>query len=76
MYIIEKLAKIYLKYSKKEENIVLPSYEDNLETEDVIKCRHRFMPIDSTGEILACSKCGFVISRKRLEQNRNIFKNY
>lgn len=76
MYIIEKLVKLYLKYSKKEKQVYLPKHEDNPELEDVITCKHNFMPIDSTGEILACSKCGYVVTRKRLNKNRNIFKDY
>lgn len=66
MYIIEKLIKLYLKHAKKEQQIKVPTYEDNSELEDVITCKHNFMPIDSTGEILACSKCGYVITKKRL----------
>ena len=27
-------------------------------------CEHNFMPIDSTGQVLACTKCGFVIKHK------------
>ena len=76
MYIIEKLVKLYLKYSNKEQKIHLPRNEDNQELEDIITCKHNFMPIDSTGEILACSKCGYVVTKKRLDKNRNIFKNY
>ena len=75
MYIIEKLIKLYLKYKKKDVQVSIPNIEDNPELEDVITCKHNFMPIDSTQEILACSKCGYVITKKRLEENRNIFKN-
>lgn len=70
MYIIEKLIKLYLKCTKKEQMIVLPDNEDNSELEDVITCKHNFMPIDSTGEILACSKCGYVISKRKLNEKR------
>lgn len=66
MYIIEKLIKIYLKLTKQEKNIVLPSNEDVAEIEDVITCKHNFMPIDSTGEILACSLCGYLIKKNDL----------
>ena len=76
MYIIEKLVKLYLKYTHKEKKVYLPKNEDTPELEDVITCRHNFMPIDSTGEILACSKCGYLITKQRLNKNRNIFKNY
>jgi hypothetical protein len=34
------------------------------EEDEAINCNHNFMPIDSTGEILACTKCGFVIKKK------------
>ena len=46
--------------------------EDKLE--DVVTCKHNFMPIDSTGKILACSKCGYVVTEKRLKKNHNFFK--
>ena len=76
MYIIEKLIKLYLKHTKKNNKIHITGIEDNAELEDVITCKHNFMPIDSTQEVLACSKCGYVITKKRLDKNRNIFKNY
>ena len=28
---------------------------------DVDGCEHEFMPVDSTKEILACIKCGFIV---------------
>ena len=28
-------------------------------------CAHSFMPVDSTGEVLACTKCGFVIKQRK-----------
>ena len=67
MYIIEKLIQVYLKLTKKEKNIALPSNEDISELEDVITCNHNFMPIDSTGEILACSLCGYLIRKDKLK---------
>ena len=33
------------------------------EEEDEEPCNHEFMPVDSTGEVLACIKCGFVVQR-------------
>ncbi len=74
MYIIEKLVKLYLKHVKKENKLQIANIEDNAELEDVVTCKHNFMPIDSTQEVLACSKCGYVITKKRLDKNRNIFK--
>lgn len=75
MYILEKLIKLITKFSHKELIYNTPTDEDNYELEDVIKCNHNFLPIDSTGEVFACSKCGYLVTRKRLEQNNNFFKN-
>ncbi len=60
MYIIELFFKIKediknAKFKKKQKNV-------QNETE---KCDHLFVPIDSTGMILACSKCGEMCKRKR-----------
>jgi len=30
---------------------------------DEEKCEHEFQPVDSTGETLACIKCGFIVKR-------------
>lgn len=76
MYIIEKIIKLLQKHNQRNSNVYLPKNEDTTELEDVITCNHNFMPIDSTGEILACSKCGYLITKKRLNKNRNIFKDY
>ena len=71
MYIIEKLVKIYQKYVNKDRKINIPSMEDNTELEDVLTCEHNFMPIDSTGQILACSKCGYLVNKSRLMKKQN-----
>lgn len=39
-----------------------PLNQDNLD--EVEDCQHEFMPVDSTGETLACIKCGFIVQRK------------
>lgn len=75
MYIIEELIKIFYKLTKNNNYSVDYSERQDVELEDVITCNHNFMPIDSTGEIFACSKCGYVISKKRLNKNKNFFKN-
>ena len=74
MYIIEKIIKLYLKCVRKEN--IQPNYSSlqNDELEDVVTCKHSFMPIDSTGKIFACSKCGYVVTEKRLKENHNFFK--
>jgi len=43
----------------KEGDIITNSTED-----DALTCEHNFMPVDSTGKVLACTKCGFVIKHR------------
>lgn len=74
MYIIEKIVKLYSTYFKKSKTLPNYSYFQEDELEDVVTCKHNFMPIDSTGKILACSKCGYVVTEKRLKKNHNFFK--
>lgn len=59
---------------KQSENLLnyIP-LEADIETQDDLNCEHLFMPIDSTGEILACAKCGELCHKKDLKK-KNIFK--
>lgn len=71
MYLFELITK-YIKgkkYTRKSD--FDPFAEDKTEEEC---CEHVFLPVDSTGEILACSKCGLVVNKKDLK-DKNIFKN-
>ncbi|MBQ4123493.1 hypothetical protein IJD44_07245 [bacterium] len=52
---------------KPDSSVVLPDDNDE-QLEDIVTCNHNFMPIDSTGNILACSKCGYVIKKERLKK--------
>ena len=78
MFIFEAL----LKYLKKDDfNRILDEHdkletehlldyiplEEDIETEEDLNCEHIFMPIDSTGEILACSKCGELKKKSELK---------
>ena len=63
MYFIEKIK-------KKEQSVITPEFGDNYVLEDVITCHHHFLPIDSTGNIFACSKCGFVVKKDRLRKKK------
>lgn len=81
MYIFELLVK-YLQKNKVED--LIEKYEgerskDPLnETFDMHdeseSCEHIFLPIDSSKETFACSKCGLVIDR-RAYGKRNFFKD-
>lgn len=80
MYLFELLVK-YLKKDRVIE-ILDEHYRQNAlnplneipETEDEPNCEHMFMPIDSTGQTLACSKCGLVVNKKDLRY-KNFFMN-
>lgn len=75
MYIIEKLIKIYSKLTTKKNEVNIPSDIDNYELEDILTCKHTFMPIDSTGNMLACSKCGYLITKERYKGLKQKNKN-
>lgn len=57
MYILEYLAKILQEKKEKKQN----KPADLAETADYEECLHTFFPVDSTGETLACSKCGLLV---------------
>ena len=64
MYIIELFYKLIEDYKsgkfKKQPKVA----QNNIE-----KCEHLFVPIDSTGRVLACSKCGQIYKLKKGETN-------
>ena len=49
-----------------KEGIILNAEGDVVEEEidEAINCNHNFMPVDSTGLVLACTKCGFVVKHR------------
>lgn len=71
MYIIELIVKKFLKREKDSGyNPLKEETDDEIEYEN---CEHIFMPIDSSGETLACTKCGLVVNKKDMKR-RNIFR--
>ena len=46
-------------HTNSEGEITPNAFED-----DALTCEHNFMPVDSTGMVLACTKCGFVIKHR------------
>lgn len=70
MYIVELIIKKLLKINDNEDF----DPPEQIEAQDYENCEHIFMPIDSTSEILSCTKCGFLIPKKELK-NQNFFKN-
>ncbi len=66
MYIIE----LFIKWLNKNNrgNSANPDKiytEKSIQQDDdeSVNCNHNFMPVDSTGTILACTKCGFVVKK-------------
>ncbi len=81
MYIFELLVKYFQKnrvedlIEKYESERAQDPLNETFDVEDDSQnCEHVFLPIDSTKETFACSKCGLVINRKAYE-SRNFFKD-
>ena len=61
MYIIE----VFIKWlNKRQTKDFIPEKPDYKELDEALICEHHFMPIDSSGLTLACTKCGFVVKKK------------
>ena len=63
MYIIELFIKLKNDF-KNRKNKKITAQQNEVE-----KCDHLFVPIDSTGRILACSKCGEIYKLEKGEIN-------
>ena len=61
MYIFEIFVKWLNKRVTKEVIPPKPTFE---EIDEATTCNHVFMPVDSTGTVLACTKCGFVVKKE------------
>ncbi|MBQ6516995.1 hypothetical protein IJI31_07455 [bacterium] len=67
MYIFELLFKLLSKKGKKNKDLKPYNPLDEQNQEDDGYCEHSFMPVDSTGETLACIKCGFIVKREDIK---------
>lgn len=67
MYIFNLVKKIF---AKKEDDIYEFKYNplNEAKNEETEGCCHEFMPVDSTGETLACIKCGFIVKHKKTSE--------
>ena len=73
MFFIEAICK----YLKKDKFSEILEEHDRLESQNPLEnipiedesynCEHMFMPVDSTGEFLACTKCGEIKKRSELK---------
>ena len=65
MYILE----VFIKWlNKRETKEIMPKKPSFKEEDEALTCAHKFMPVDSTGEVLACIKCGFVVKKGNNKQ--------
>ena len=76
MYIIEVFIK-WLNKNKRgqsanptrgyKEGVYINQDGDAVKTpqDEALTCEHNFMPVDSTGKVLACTKCGFVVKKDK-----------
>lgn len=72
MYIFELISNLFKRNEK--ESLYDPLNEPKME--DYECCEHTFMPIDSSGEILSCTKCGTLIKRWELDNLQQSCKKY
>ena len=62
MYILE----VFIKWlNKRQTKDMIPPKPSFKEVDEALSCEHHFMPVDSTGLTLACTKCGFVVKRDK-----------
>jgi len=67
MYIFELLFKLIKKRGKKKTSLYNPLENPSIEESE--QCEHSFMPLDSTGETLACIKCGFIVKKENINKD-------
>ncbi len=81
MFIFEFIKKYWYKTYREpkilEDEKCIKQYDATDDSPDFIEdyetCEHIFMPIDSTGETLACTKCGLLANKKDVYKE-NIFE--
>lgn len=72
MYLLELIVRWIFPNKKYKQSSDFDPFKSD-DTDDVENCEHIFLPVDSSGEILACSKCGLVVKKEDLK-DVNIFK--
>ena len=64
MYIVE----IFIKWLNKNKRGTGANpdgiFKETFKNPEEEECVHNFMPVDSTGEVLACTICGFVVKKR------------
>ncbi len=70
MYIIELIIKFISKHQNKNDVQYFLTGENTTQQEE--KCEHVLRPVDSTGMILSCIKCGFVVNMNDNQNEDNL----
>ena len=65
MYIVELFFKLKERFSGKNSPKTSDDRGEDL-LDETLNCEHIFVPIDSTKEVLACSKCGYLIRTENI----------
>ncbi len=67
MYILELFVK-WLNKNKRGDGAnpynIYAAKDVAKDEDEALICNHNFMPVDSTGTVLACTKCGFVVKKR------------
>ena len=71
MYLIELFVKLFKRKKINKDIDFDPFASEKMDESD--SCEHIFLPVDSSGEILACQNCGLVVNKSDLK-DINIFK--
>lgn len=50
--------------NRRQTKDVTPEKPNFKDVDEALNCEHNFMPVDSTGLVLACTKCGFVVKKR------------
>jgi hypothetical protein len=61
MFIFKWLIKKIFPQKLNDEYQYDPLKSDSQQDDDSEICNHEFMPVDSSGETVACIKCGFIV---------------
>jgi len=72
MYLIELIIKKLIQKKDQSDYNPIENYGEKNVINEYENCEHVFMPLDSTNELLSCTKCGILVKRSELK-NKNFF---
>ena len=66
MYLFELIVKWINPNKKYEPRNLYNPFSESKQEEEI--CEHIFLPVDSTGDVLACNKCGLLIRKNDIKE--------